>query len=116
MTEQLATERPAGIAPQTSLERGQANGVIIEARGVHKVYDNGKVRVHALRGIDLAFRRGEMVAIMGPSGCGKTTLLNTLSGLDEITEGFICCRIGRELATGRRRWALFSRPTTCCPC
>jgi ABC-type lipoprotein export system ATPase subunit len=87
MTEQLAVEPPAGIAPETSLESARAHDVIIQARGVHKVYDNGKVRVHALRGVDLAFRRGEMVAIMGPSGCGKTTLLNTLSGLDEITEG-----------------------------
>ncbi len=87
MAEQLAVERPVESAARTSLESGRMNEAIIEARGVHKVYDNGKVRVHALRGIDLAFRRGEMVAIMGPSGCGKTTLLNTLSGLDEITEG-----------------------------
>lgn len=60
---------------------------IIEARDVVKIYDTGKVRVHALRGVSLAVRRGEMVAIMGPSGCGKTTLLNCLSGLDEIDGG-----------------------------
>ena len=45
------------------------------------------IKVHALRGVDLNVRRGEMVAIMGPSGCGKTTLLNCLSGLDEIDSG-----------------------------
>jgi putative ABC transport system ATP-binding protein len=45
--------------------------------------------VPALAGVDLRVRRGEMVAIMGPSGCGKTTLLNCLSGLDEIDEGDI---------------------------
>ena len=43
--------------------------------------------MYALRGVDLSIRRGEMVAIMGPSGCGKTTLLNTLSGLDDVTQG-----------------------------
>ena len=60
---------------------------IVQATGIHKTYDTGLVRVHALRGVDLTVRRGEMVAIMGPSGCGKTTLLNCLSGLDEIDSG-----------------------------
>lgn len=60
---------------------------IIKANSVHKVYDTGKVKVHALRGVDLSIRRGEMVAIMGPSGCGKTTLLNVLSGIDDATGG-----------------------------
>jgi len=62
---------------------------IIQAKGVRKTYDTGKIRVDALRGVDLSIRRGEMVAVMGPSGCGKTTLLNVLSGLDDITEGEI---------------------------
>ena len=61
--------------------------LIIAARDVHKTYDTGTVKVHALRGVALEVRRGEMVAIMGPSGCGKTTLLNCLSGLDEIDSG-----------------------------
>jgi putative ABC transport system ATP-binding protein len=65
------------------------NGNIIEATAVHKIYDTGKVRVHALRGVDLKVKRGDMVAIMGPSGCGKTTLLNCLSGLDDIDSGAI---------------------------
>ena len=61
--------------------------LIISATKIHKTYDTGAVKVHALKGVDLQVRRGEMVAIMGPSGCGKTTLLNCLSGLDEIDSG-----------------------------
>src|SRR4030042_1746024 len=65
------------------------NDTIIQASGIQKIYDTGKVKVHALRGVNLNVRRGEMVAIMGPSGCGKTTLLNCLSGLDDINSGGI---------------------------
>jgi putative ABC transport system ATP-binding protein len=61
--------------------------LIVQATQIHKTYDTGAIKVHALRGIDLTVRRGEMVAIMGPSGCGKTTLLNCFSGLDEIDGG-----------------------------
>ncbi len=61
--------------------------LIVHATGIEKTYDTGTVKVHALRGVDLSVKRGEMVAIMGPSGCGKTTLLNCLSGLDEIDGG-----------------------------
>ena len=60
---------------------------IVRATGIHKTYDTGKVQVNALRGVDLSVGRGEMVAIMGPSGCGKTTMLNCLSGLDDVDAG-----------------------------
>jgi putative ABC transport system ATP-binding protein len=66
---------------------GHKSPLIIEAISLHKIYDTGKVKVHALRGVDLSIRQGEMVAIMGPSGCGKTSLLNCLSGLDDISQG-----------------------------
>ena len=66
-----------------------SNERLIVAQQIHKTYDTGRVKVHALRGVDLVVHRGEMVAIMGPSGCGKTTLLNCLSGLDDIESGVI---------------------------
>ena len=64
--------------------------MIVVANRVHKTYSSGKgVKVHALRGIDLRVEKGEVVGVMGPSGCGKTTLLNCLSGIDNIDEGEI---------------------------
>jgi putative ABC transport system ATP-binding protein len=62
---------------------------IISCSDLTKIYVTGAVRVEALRGIDLEIGKGEMVAVMGPSGCGKTTLLNCLSGLDDVTSGKI---------------------------
>jgi putative ABC transport system ATP-binding protein len=60
---------------------------IVEARGVSRTYSTGRVSVPALGAGDRAREPGGIVAIMGPSGCGKTTLLNCLSGLDEIDAG-----------------------------
>ena len=60
---------------------------MLELRGITKEYKTGAETVHALRGIDLAFRESEFVSILGPSGCGKTTMLNILGGLDQYTSG-----------------------------
>jgi putative ABC transport system ATP-binding protein len=75
---------------------------IVLATEVRKTYDTGRVRVEALNGVDLALRRGEMVAVMGPSGCGKTTLLNCLSGIDDIDAGRVLIE-GVSLADLRDR-------------
>ena len=64
-----------------------SNGHLIEMRHITKVYDTGKIKVDALRGVDLAMGRGEFVAVVGPSGSGKSTLLNLLGCLDTPSGG-----------------------------
>jgi len=86
---QLLTRRMSLAEEEVVVVRKATSAPLITATGVHKVYDTGKVKVHALRGIDLSIGKGEMVAVMGPSGCGKTTLLNTLSGLDDFSQGHV---------------------------
>ncbi|NPV47026.1 MAG: ABC transporter ATP-binding protein [Armatimonadetes bacterium] len=61
--------------------------MLIEMRDIHKVYQMGKQRVHALAGVDLQIEPGEMVAVMGPSGSGKSTIMNILGCLDRPTRG-----------------------------
>ena len=60
---------------------------LIELRGITKTYGHGDAAFQALRGVDLAVRQGEFVAIMGPSGSGKSTLMNILGCLDQSTAG-----------------------------
>jgi len=76
--------------------------VVFRARGITKIYDMGEVQVHALRGVDLELRAGELVVLLGPSGSGKSTLLNILGGLDRATSGQVAYR-GRDLTKASDR-------------
>lgn len=72
---------PHDVLPEVA-EQG-----VITVEGVHKYYDLGETRVHALRGVSIEVRLGEFVAIMGASGSGKSTFMNILGCLDRPTSG-----------------------------
>jgi len=76
--------------------------VIVEARGIHKVYRQGQVEVPALRGLDLTLHAGEFAVLAGSSGSGKTTLLNLIGALDQPTSGTLEVE-GKDLSKLSRR-------------
>ena len=77
--ERQAITTAAGVTPSKEW--------VIVTRGITRDYDMGGEVVHALRGVDLAIRRNEYVAIMGPSGSGKSTLMNVIGCLDTPSAG-----------------------------
>ena len=93
--ENMTDTSQADACPLLSVEAKYNNkdldptNVIVQARGVTKVYDLGKTQVHALRGVDLDVVSGEYLSVMGPSGSGKSTLFNMIGGLDKPTDGQI---------------------------
>ncbi|UCD97813.1 MAG: ABC transporter ATP-binding protein [Chloroflexota bacterium] len=66
------------------------NDIVVDANNLTKVFKMGDVEVHALRGLSVQIKRGEVVSIMGPSGSGKSTLMNILGCLDRPTSGEYC--------------------------
>ena len=70
-----------------AMSAAAVSDAVFQATGLTKTYHMGDVQVHALRGVDLHLRRGELVVVLGPSGSGKSTLLNILGGLDVPSSG-----------------------------
>jgi putative ABC transport system ATP-binding protein len=78
--------RPSGRAEPASDSTGSP-AALLEALAIKRTFHQGETEVPALRGVDLAVRKGEFLAIMGPSGSGKSTLLHILGGIDRPEEG-----------------------------
>lgn len=70
----------------------------VELTDVTRVYQQGKIQVHALRGLSLTVEKGEFTAVCGPSGSGKTTMLNLVGALDRPTSGTVVLD-GEDLST-----------------
>ena len=73
--------KPIAAAPTA------ATKAVIQIEELHKYYEMGETRVHALRGVTLQIERGEFLAIMGASGSGKSTFMNILGCLDKPSSG-----------------------------
>ena len=100
-------------APSDRSTDGMAE-VVFRTERLSKIYDMGEVQVHALREINLALYRSELVVLLGASGSGKSTLVNILGGLDTATSGRVLYRDqdltradDRDLTQYRRRYVGF---------
>lgn len=82
-----------------------ANGFLIQIEEMTKVYQMGDVAVHALRGVSLAVREGEYLAVMGASGSGKSTLMNMIGLLDRPTGGSYRIRGAEASKLSKRKLA-----------
>ena len=89
---QTTDEVPMSVTAERQIVTGQTGQSpdkewVIVTRGIKREYDMGGEVVRALRGVDVAIRRNEYVAIMGPSGSGKSTLMNLIGCLDTPDAG-----------------------------
>ena len=89
------------IQPQPN-GRESSDGVVLDVRGLTKVFKSGPAPVRAVDGVDLTVRKGEIVLIVGPSGAGKTTLLTLIGGVLRPTSGSVRIN-GYEITSMKER-------------
>src|SRR5689334_19865356 len=86
--EAVARNKMATLSqPEVTSASVTKGGEVIRVEDIHKYYELGETRVHALRGVSVTINRGEFVAVMGASGGGKSTFMNILGCLDKPTSG-----------------------------
>src|SRR2546425_11971 len=93
----MSEGKESAVTRQQPEAGASSNGVLLSARNVGKTYSLGKRSLEVLRGVNLALRRGDFLALRGASGAGKSTLLHLLGGLDAPTAGEIWVN-GKNLA------------------
>jgi putative ABC transport system ATP-binding protein len=81
------TDSTPALNPAEATPAASTGTAVIRVEDVHKYYELGETRVHALRGVSVEIQRGDFVAIMGASGSGKSTFMNILGCLDRPSSG-----------------------------
>lgn len=94
-----------------SVDTKKKKDVMLDIRGVSKVYPTAKGPYVVLEGLDLKINKGEFVSIIGHSGCGKSTLLSMIAGLNEITAGSIILNLLKIEGPGPDRGVVFQSPS-----
>ena len=83
--------------------------MIIEIKNLWKIYTMGRIKIEALKGINLAIQEGEFVSVAGPSGSGKTTLLNIIGLIDSFDDGSLTINNLEIKGQGRQELARLRR-------
>ena len=96
-------------SPQVAarFERIREREVVLELKGLGKVFSGAQGETEALRGIDFSVRRREFVCVIGPSGCGKSTLIRILAGLEKASSGQVLLDGAPIQGPGRDRGMVF---------
>jgi putative ABC transport system ATP-binding protein len=106
------TNPRAGTAAEVAgIVMADDQSMMVEVREVTRTFGHGDTAVHALRGVSLTIRRGQLVVLAGRSGSGKTTLLNIVGGLDAPSSGAVFVGGRNVSAMAARERTLLRRST-----